>query len=648
MLKNKPHSEFPAGDPHQDYVLNVLAQADFSHAARQRSQLRARLLQKAGKYRGKQNRSLRLVLEMVGLVILVLGFLIVMTRLLDNYSSIPAVVLPASATANSTFTPTPQPLTPTQPGGIDMSSSQDTVRLAISQPTWKTLWGEIELDEYPALGDTSQPEKRLFSQAWLEQSGRGLVLSTGEIPSSNKSNFNLDFGVSQVLLLDRTNLIQYDLPSGVTKTTSLQTMNYPINPLATISPTLDLVYPGFLAILSSEPRLLRMEMAAGRPAVVADWGNSRLWIDTQTGLLLRAERYTGPVGGSSLQSLFIMRQVLVDLPLDDSIFHPQYLNELHFVPPPDQTLPGPTPTPFAGFSPQGWVYFQAAAQAPLEWKVYLLPAGCLVDSTACPDPQLLQGNPDLQINSLYWAPDHSWALFSDTNHNQIVAFDPKNRQWSRPLQGFFQSQLSWSADSRQVAALTEGVDAYDMRLVLIQPDGWIVNNVPTTLKGEKQVLGWLDDHTLAVTVPDVVFKGQAPAWAAADFHPGTYRIDVTTGQTGPLPVADTTHFGLNLSPDGQWILSQEYSAGNNNLSQTDNLSIVHPDGSGIKKVLSTTANIQTSWSPDSRYLLISKEANNPVSSRMLSIFNVESGTFVEISLPSLTNSTAFDLLGWQP
>ena len=647
MLKNKPHSEFTAQEPRQDSVVDLLAQADFSRAARHRSELRAHLLERVGNHPARHNSSLRLVLEILGVLILALGLLIAMTRLFDNYSSLPAGVLLASATASPTFTATPQPATPTQSVGIDMSSSQDEVRIAISQPTWKTLWAEIELDDYPASGDTSQPKKRLFSQTWLEQGGRGLVLSTGEIPASNQFNFNLDFGVSQVLLFDRTNLTQYDMQSGATKTTSLQTVNQAMSPLAGFNPTLDIVYPGFLAILSSEPTPLRMESFAGRQALVADWGNSRLWVDSQTGLLLRVERYTGQIGNSPLQSLLFMRQVLVDLPIDDSVFHPQTMNELHFVPAPSQTQPGPTATPFASSS-QGWVYFQTAAQVPYEWKVYLLPAGCLVDSTPCPDPQVLPGNPNLQFTGLYWAPDHSLALFSDTNNDQIVALDPKTRQWPRLLQGFFQPQLSWSPDSMQVAALMEGDTVYDMRLVIIQRDSWTVKDVPTTLKGEKQVLGWLDSHTLAVKIPHIIFKGQAPAWAASDFHPGTYRIDTQTGQASLLSVNSTKIFDINLSPDGKWTLSRRYIAGGNNLLQTTILSIIHPDGSGLKKVLSTTAIVQTVWSPDARYLLISEEETDPDLPKTISIFNVGSGTLVKIKLPALTNSAVLDLLGWQP
>jgi hypothetical protein len=260
----------------------------------------------------------------------------------------------------------------------------------------------------------------------------------------------------------------------------------------------------------------------------------------------------------------------------------------------------------------------------------------------------MPGNPDVPISGLVWAPDHSFGLFSDSNHNQMVTFDPKTCQWSRPLQGFFQSQLSWSPDGRQVAGLTTGVDDYDMRIVIIRLDGWIVKDVPTSLKGEKQVLGWLDNHTLAVTVPEMGFKGQAPAWAATDFHPGTYRIDITTGQTSTLSTQAARPFQLNLSPDKQWILSQEFSAGNNDQSQTDSISVVHPDGSGLERVVATTANVQTAWSPDSKYLLIIEDENNSDLTKRISVFNLEKGTLKEIRLSSLIHSNALDLLGWQP
>ena len=55
MLKNKPHSEFTAQEPRQDSVVDLLAQADFSRAARHRSELRAHLLERVGNHPARHN-----------------------------------------------------------------------------------------------------------------------------------------------------------------------------------------------------------------------------------------------------------------------------------------------------------------------------------------------------------------------------------------------------------------------------------------------------------------------------------------------------------------------------------------------------------------------------------------------------------------
>ncbi|HEX7434450.1 MAG TPA: hypothetical protein VF326_12420, partial [Anaerolineaceae bacterium] len=642
----------------------------------------------------RPNRPLRLAIEVAGLGFLVLFFLFAVSSLVNvrptAVGAAPQLPPLPSPTTTPTLPVTPEAgRTPTLPAWIDMNSSQDAVRLAISEPNWKTLWVEAEIDYAPFTADTNQPDKRLFTQAWLEKGGRGLVLSTDFM--RNAFNFNLDFRVSSVVLFDRKNLVQYNMSTGQTTTAPVTGTTETLYPLAGSSPALDLVYPGFLAILSSEPRPPRsMEALLGRQTVVADWGNSRLWIDSQTGLLLKAERYTGQVGNSPIESILTMRQVLIDPPLDDAVFAPPYLNELSFRPAPSQVQPGPTPTPFANSSQEGWVYLQAAGQAPFEWKAYILPAGCLAAAAApCPEPQILPGNPNLQIAGLSWAPDHSLAVFSDTNHNQIVAFDPVTRQWPRVLPGFFQTQLEWSPDGTQIAALTEGVDPYDMRLVVIQRDGWTVHDVPTTLMGEKRVLGWLDNRTLAVIVPDVTFKGQAPAWAATDLHPGIYRIDVETGQSSLLPVNDANPYELSLSPDGkqfvyrqwidnrssivvaspdgnqshlmgvegnyptwsadgQWILFQQYTTVDKNQPTINTLFVAHTDGSGLKKVLTTTATVQTAWSPDAKNILVCELENASPGSYALSLFNVQNGSLTKLDLPSMTTSGVLDLLGWQP
>jgi hypothetical protein len=694
MPKNNPQNELPAGDPRQDRLMTTLTQADFSRASRSRASLRARLLMKAAPPKSRPNRPLRLAIEVAGLGFLVLFFLIAVSSLVNVRPTAVGAATQPTPVPSPTTTPTLPVLRSTQtlPAGIGMNSSQDAVRILISEPTWKTLWVEAEIDYGPFSADTNQPDKRLFTQAWLEKGGRGLVLSTDFLPSQFNYNFNLDFGVSSVILFDRKNLVHYNMSTGQTTTTPVPSSTDILSPLAGSTPALDLVYPGFLAILSSEPRPLRMEALLGRQTVVADWGNSRLWVDSQTGLLLKAERYTGEVGNSTLDSILFMRQVLVDPPLDDTVFAPQHLNELSFQSAPSTVKSGPTPTPFAKVSQAGWVYIQAASKAPFEWKAYLLPAGCIAPGAGpCPEPQVLPGNPNLQITGLYWSPDHSLAVFSDTNHNQIVAFDPITRQWPRVLPGFFQPQLIWSPDGKQIAALAEAADPYDMRLVVIQRDGWTVHDVPTALMGEKQVYGWLDDHTLAVKIPDVTFKGQAPAWAATSLHPGIYRIDVETGQSSLLPLNDAKPFEISLSPDGKqivywnwdnnkasivvasvdgkeshltgyegnfptwspeggWILFQTYATVDKNQPGITTLYIVHPDGSGLKKVLSSSATLQTAWSPDEKNILVSEvdNAGPSLGGYALSFFNVENGSLTKLDLPSMTTSGVLDLLGWQP
>ena len=685
MQKNDRPNQPAQDDPHQDRLLATLTQADFSRAAGGRAALRARLLQQAGRHPAQRGRPLRLAVEIAGLATLALVFLFAVSRLVGSRPPVPAATLPAPiASPTPTATLLPLQPTPLPPVGIDLNSSVDAVRIAISQPTWKTLWVEAEIDYAPFSADSNQPDQRLFSQAWLEKDGRGLILSTDFVRT--QSNFNLDFSVSSVALLNGGNLVKYDHSSNQVTTTPVPGTSDILSPLAGVSPALDLVYPGFLYILSSEPRPLRMETVLGRPAVVADWGNSRLWVDAQTGLLLRAERYSGQVGASPLEAVLFMRQVLIDLPLDDAVFNPAHLNELSFQPAPSMAQPAVTPTPFAESSPQGWVYFQAGGQAPFEWKVYRLPAGCLIDGSTCPDPQQLPGNPNLQITGLYWAPDGSLAVYSDTNNNQIVGYDPQTRQFPRLLPGFFQPQLIWSPDGSQIAALMEGAETYDMRMVIIQRRDWTVRDVPTALKGEKQVLGWLDASTLAVKIPDVTFKGTPPAWAATDNHPGIYRIDVVTGKADLLPINAANPYGLSLSPDGkqfayydssfaitvaspdgkeshktgytgnnptwspdgQWILFQEYNTDDKIKLTFTTLYVVRPDGSGLKKVLTTSAGLETAWSPDDRTLLVSEFDNTGgVGSYTLSTFDLDTGMLKKLDLPAVTGSGVLNLLGWQ-
>ncbi len=688
--KDKNH-ENHGQEAAQDPVLRQLERTDFSRAAfKSRAQLRQRLVDQASQRKAGNPRRLVVAFEITGLAVLALAFLFAVSRLAGNRNPIPAAPQPGTIPTATEWLPEPTAtlpvarLTATPFPLIGMDSPPDAVRIAISQPTWKTLWGELEIAYYTN-GNTNVPESRVFAQVYLENGGRALVLSSDKVPG--EIAFNYDVAVQWVTILKDGKLTRLDKQTGQTTETDQSGTLYP---LIASSPAMELIYPDFLMILSSEPTLLKMDSINGRYEVVADWGNSRLWVDTQTGLLLKAERYEGKPGESALQSVLSFHQVLVDLPIPDEVFSPQYPNEMSFQrPPSSEVVLRPTPTPWASASEQGWIYFQAAGNAPFEWKVSTLPASCLFQNRPCGDPWSLPGNPNLQITGLYFSPDHSVGIFSDTNNNQLVALDVKGRQWERVVQGFFQPQLTWSPDGTRLAALTEGDGPYDMKLVTILRNDWKVYDVPTSLKGEKQVVGWLDEQTLVVSLPDITFKGEPPAWAATDLHPGIYRVNIETGQADPLAVVDAKPFSLALtpngkefvywqwsvdhyaiflsaidgsstqetplqghdptfSPDGQWLLFRQTRIVGDQQPQVETLLVAHPDGSALQKVLESNGTLETAWSPDEKYLIVSEVNVDEQGTKNLYLYSLEDSSLRKIDLPFITNSEVVNLLGWQP
>jgi hypothetical protein len=696
MQANEPQNHLVDGnEPAQDPVLRQLGRADFSRAAfKSRAQLRQRLVDQAGLRQPGRSRRLVMAFEGVGLALLVFAFLFAVSRLAGSRTPIPGAPLPGALLTPTPATPAqtpPEPtktisiddLTATAAPGIGMSSTPDEVRLAITRSSWKTLWGELEIAYY-ANGNTDAPENRVYAQAYLENGGRALVLSSDKVPG--QFNFNLDVSVRWVDIYKDGKHTTFDKLSG-DQTQSEAVALFPLDD----SPPMQLVFPDFLMLLSSSPSPLRMDEVNGRPALVADWGSNRLWVDTQTGLLLKAEQYADKPGESPLQSVLSFHQLLVDLPIPGEIFSPPHPNELAFQrPPSSEVVLQPTPTPWASESPQGWIYFQAVSSAPFEWEVYTLPASCLFQNRPCGNPWQLPGNPNLQITGLYFSPDHSLGIFTDTNHNQLVALDVKTRQWQPVVQGFFQPQLTWSPDGSRLAALTEGDGAYDMKLVTILRNDWKVYDVPTNLKGDKQVIGWLDEQTLVVDIPNIsTFKGGTPDWVATDFHPGIYRINIETGQSDLLSVVDAKPFSLQLSPDGkqfvywqwvqnraviylsspggsdtqatpleghdpifspdgQWLLFRQTRAASDQQPQVDTLLVAHPDGSALQKVLESNGTLETAWSPDGKYLFVSEVNVDEQGTKNLYLYNLEEGLLNKIDLPSMTGAEVVNLLGWQP
>ncbi|MDD5369465.1 MAG: LysM peptidoglycan-binding domain-containing protein, partial [Anaerolineaceae bacterium] len=522
--------------------------------------------------------------------------------------------------------PTSQPVDsiPASPQALSINNPHEAIRQRILEPAWDTLWAEGEI--HTPNTDGGVQEMVTWTQAYLAKDGRGRVLTSN--PKSGMFGFNIDVAVSQVAISDGQSQVRFDMKTKQEDPSAIP-IQWIQHPLEAVNPLTQMLLPAYLSLHSQDVQPLKEEVVAGRRVLVLDWAEDRLWVDEETGLILRQERYAG--SDRQPPPLYRVQINKLDLGINlvDTVLHPPYLDELAFEPQP-VTEETPAPNQAAAASKSGWIYLETAGAAPFQWQVARLPADCLADTQACPSPEYLPGHPNGGMG-LIWAPDYSLA--ADTNHNKLIVYDPATRQWQRVLDIFLQSQLAWSPDGSQIAGVGTGDNGENNRLVAIDRSGWTERTVQTNLDGNMFIYGWLDEHTLLVGRQVYLAKGSA---LPSDLLAELYRVDIDSGKSdlllsGALEAAlspdrqklvasmlqgsssvllianadGSEQHSLNVegsspfwSPDGQWILYRSMEGA------ISSINMIRPDGSEIRKNASVSPANGPFWSPDGKSFLV--------------------------------------------
>lgn len=563
--------------------------------------------------------------------------------------------------------PTPQPSGTIQasPQALHLDSPHETIRQRILQPEWKSLWIQAEIRQ-PNKGGGVQ-ELVTYTQAYLARDGRGRILTSNSIPGFFA--FTVDVAVNNVAISDGQNRVSYDMK---TKQEDLSAVpnHWTQHPLESVNQITQMLFPSELALHSQDIQPLREEIITDRRALVVDWAEDRLWVDEETGLILRREHYSSSDRQQAPLYQAQINQLVLGIDLLDAMLHPPYLDELAFEVQPVLTEPVVTGTT-AGESKSGWIYLEIAGEAPYQWQVIRLPAGCLTDIQTCPDPLFLPGHPNMQISNLVWSPDGHLAAFSDTNHNKLIVYDPSTRQWQRALNIFLQYQLAWSPDGNKIAGVSANDKGENNRLVVIDRSGWIEQVVDTGLEGEIYVYGWFDNDRLFVGRRLWPVKS---ADTSSGSLAGLYQVDINSGQTQSLVPgategalspdgsklvavlpkgtsneliianADGSDFhSLNVegsmpswSPDGLWIV----------FSDSNNLSMIRPEGSEVRKNVVISPLFPLVWSPDGSYFLTQAGDAIKANRSWLAKTSVKDGRTQLIPMKIFDDEQSWQLLSW--
>jgi hypothetical protein len=561
--------------------------------------------------------------------------------------------------------PQPSDTIQASPQALRLDSPHETIRQRILQPEWKSLWIQAEIRQVNNGGGVQ--ELVTYTQAYLAQDGRGRVLTSDPIPGFFA--FTVDVAVNIVAISDGQDQVRYDMKTKQEDPSAVPN-HWTQQPLESVNQITQMLFPTELALHSQDIQPLREAVIADRRALVVDWAEDRLWVDEETGLILRREHYPSSDRQQAPLYQAQINQLVLGIDLLDAVLHPAYLDELAFEAHPVLTEPVVSSTS-AGESKSGWIYLEIAGEAPYQWQVIRLPAGCLTELQTCPDPLFLPGHPNVQISNLAWSPDGSLAAFSDTNHNKLIVYDPSTRQWQRALNIFLQYQLDWSPDGNKIAGVGANDTGENNRLVVIDRSGWVEHTVDAGLEGELFVYGWLDNDRLLVggRLWPVNSAGTSSGLLA-----GLYQVDVNNGQSqllvpgategalspdgskliAVLPKGASNELlianadgsdlhSLNVegsmpswSPDGQWIV----------FSDSNNLSMIRPDGSEVRKNVVFSPLFPLVWSPDGSYFLAQAGDDLKANRSWLAKVSVKDGRTQLIPMKMFDNEQNWQLLSW--
>lgn len=504
---------------------------------------------------------------------------------------------------------------PVYPLRIDMSSGEIQQAMLFSATRWQTVWIDGTLTQFAADGVT--PDQVYREQAWIDlPAGRFRILISGP-----------DGGAAMTLKAgDGVTVLLMDLTSGQS-----QSQPMPEIPRGAFVPPLEagVAYPqplwGQIGTPISELaatsnfaqnqgtfKPLAMETVAGRETLAVDWtyiANSlpswRMWLDTQTAVILKMQNYDKG-GGTVLRSERVIEQVIFDAAMDATLFGapsqtPQFGDAAGAAAAPIASEAGPT----SGVEAAGELYFFTLPHQPGQSaQLVRLPGTCVTASAVCP---LLESIPapfpfNFNLTALAWSPDGKLAAFAYPDNAagtpyKLWIFEPAGKTWTALAQFPFIDPPSWSPDGTTLAFRVQDGQGGE-GIYLVQRDGSDLRNVTSSgdlpASGRPYVMdGWLTEN--------IILRSALPAQEGS-----VYLVRASDGQVRPLFDTLLTKAVFVASPDGAWLAYDDYDG----QGQIHSVRVTNPSGAQPRDVASFTGGslYPIVWSPDATRLAFAHNA----------------------------------------
>ena len=189
-----------------------------------------------------------------------------------------------------------EPATPTPVMPPELKGDLEIQQLMLTSHTrWHTLHIIYTMTQYPPPGASTETEQQNV-QAWIEQPARfKVVIST---PKG---------GPQSSVICDGKTIVDSSGQQQSLPPSALEPFNPPDTPSDTVythplagllgTPASDLIFPAGLAQRGGQYKQTGQEAVAERQAYVVEWSREpgklidRLWVDAQTGIILRQQNY---------------------------------------------------------------------------------------------------------------------------------------------------------------------------------------------------------------------------------------------------------------------------------------------------------------------------------------------------------------------
>lgn len=370
------------------------------------------------------------------------------------------------------------------PAGLDASSDSETIRRAMleSHARWQTLWIDgLVIDQL-----TGSDMQRQRVQVWIDRpGGRFRVLSgpwEGEPETVQVSD---GFSQARINLVDSTTQTQpvgeaargagWAAPMDVTDTIEPHPLDLEIDTRLS-----ELAFPAALAERGGVYAAEGVEVVAGRPAVYAAWSldgqmHERLWIDADTGVLLRMDSYgKDPSGGGPLSTV-VVNDIRYDVPLAEEMFALSLAERPRFALDSTGAMVAAPEPPATGYEEGAGSLYFVVDRSPDTLQLLRLPGNCVNGSDGCPLPEVVEGFPNLSgnIHPLVWSRDGAMAALA--TDGALWAYDPAGGWKSLAMFPILIGEPLWSPDGQWVIFTVQSDAGQD--IYAVRPDGSDLTNL---------------------------------------------------------------------------------------------------------------------------------------------------------------------------